>query len=197
MTPERLGAKIDTLNSSIGDLRNEFASYCKRPASDSQHDRTSQALQAVVAGINVVTRTLQDQGRVPQIPAVAKSSPPAQYSDQEFERLVEEAMEGSTLGNGGKPLKTLDERRAERAKKAPNSTVTSTLAKHPEDISTKWNNPTINQTRWLYQNQSTQGINQAQDINQNRSTQGNHKTQDIYQIGNSEIIDQIEGFNQN
>ena len=137
MTPESLGAKIDTLNSSIGDLRTEFASYCKRPASESQHDRTSQALQAVVSGISVVTRTLQDQGRVPQSPAVAKLSPPALYSDQEFERLVEEAIEGSTLGNGGKPLKTLEERRAERAKKAPTSTVTSTSAKHPEATSTK------------------------------------------------------------
>ena len=119
MTPESLGVKIDILNSSIGDLRTEFASYCKRPASESQHDPTSQALQAVVSGISVVTRTLQDQGRIPQSPAVAKSSPPALYSDQEFERLVEEAIEGSTLGNGGKPLKTLEERRAERAKKAP------------------------------------------------------------------------------
>ena len=133
MTPESLGAKIDTLNSSIGDLRTEFASYCKRPASESQHDRTLQALQAVVSGISAVTRTLQDQGLVPQSPAVAKSGPPALYSDQEFERLVEKAKEGSTLGNGGKPLKTLEA----RVKKAPTSTVTSTSAKHPEATSTK------------------------------------------------------------
>ena len=128
MTPESLGAKIDTLNSSIGDFRTKFASYCKCPASECQHDRTSQTLQAVVSGISVVTRTLQDQGCVPQSPAVAKSSPPALYSDQEFEWLVEEAMEGSTL-------KILEERRAEHAKKAPTSTITSTSAKHPEDIS--------------------------------------------------------------
>ena len=72
-----LASAISTLTKFVDDLRTDFPAYTARPASESHHQRTSQALESVVSGINTLLSTIrpvqQTQSRPAQPPNLAQS----------------------------------------------------------------------------------------------------------------------------
>ena len=119
-----LASAITTLVASVNDLRTDFRSYAERPASESQHQRTSQALQSVVTGINTLMAKLLHQPSQSQptqqmprptqpAPQTSKSTPQPPitgYEATEFDRLVSQVLDD----HPPKQVKTLEQRRAER-----------------------------------------------------------------------------------
>ena len=78
---------MGNLSSALGYLQADFM-LLWMSCSKSQHARTSQALQVVVEGINVVVKILKDQGHCPPSPAIKPQKPDALYSNQELAKLV-------------------------------------------------------------------------------------------------------------
>ena len=119
-----LASAITTLVASVNDLRTDFRSYAERSASESQHQRTSQALQSVVTGINTLMAKLLHQPSQSQpaqqmprptqpAPQTSKSTPQPPitcYEATEFDRLVSQVLDDHPT----KQVKTLEQRRAER-----------------------------------------------------------------------------------
>ena len=109
-------AAVKTLENSVNDLRTEFKSYQQRPVSESHHSRTATALQSVVTGINTVVCTLQGHQQLPTCPPPQLTSP----EQQDFDRLLNTVFDTTT--SSAPKVKSLDDRKQERARKALEST---------------------------------------------------------------------------
>ena len=109
-------AAVKTLGNSVDDLRIEFKSYQQRPVSESHHSRTATALQSVVTGINTVVRTLQGHQQLPTCPPPQLTSP----EQQDFDRLLNTVFDATA--SSAPKMKSLDDRKQERARKALEST---------------------------------------------------------------------------
>ena len=109
-------AAVKTLGNSVNDLRTEFKSYQQRPVSESQHSRTATALQSVVTGINTLVCTLQGHQQLPTCPPPQLTSP----EQQDFDRLLNTVFDATA--SSAPKVKSLDDRKQERAQKALEST---------------------------------------------------------------------------
>ena len=109
-------AAVKTLGISVNDLRTEFKSYQQRPVSESHHSRTATALQSVLTGINTVVCTLQGHQQLPTCPPPQLTSP----EQQDFDRLLNTVFDGTA--SSAPKVKSLDDRKQERARKALEST---------------------------------------------------------------------------